>query len=83
MRLAGWPLAISLLCAVGWWLIGQFQEKPPPNCDFSCAMANIGWQDSLRLLLFAGGVLSFGMFILACLFFWVSAVVSGFREPWR
>ncbi|MEU9024201.1 hypothetical protein [Actinomadura sp. NPDC048394] len=83
LRLAGWPLTTSLLCALGWWLLGEVQEKPPPNCDFGCVMAKVGWQDYLSLLLFGGGLLAFGVFVLVCLYFWVSTVISDLQDLWR
>lgn len=79
-RVARWPLAISLVCLLTGFLIGKLQERPPPNCDFGCAMAALGWQDYLGLLLLGGGVAAFGIFVLACLFLWVSMAVSALRD---
>lgn len=82
-RVAGWPLAISLVCVLAGWLVGKLQEELPASCDFGCAMAHIGWQDYLSYLLLGGGLVAFGVFVLVCLFIWVSAAVNTLLDLWR
>ncbi|TDB80854.1 hypothetical protein E1264_33495 [Actinomadura sp. KC216] len=71
-RVGGRPLAVSLLCVLAGWLLLRLDSSPPPNCDFSCAMASIGWEYSLGLLLLGGGILASGVFILVCLILYIS-----------
>jgi hypothetical protein len=83
-RVAGWPLAASLVCLLGGGLVLWLDEDSTPyNCDFSCAMASIGWQDQLGFALIVCGVVAFLMFVLVCLAFWVFSAVDFIRDRWR
>ncbi|NEA27127.1 EscU/YscU/HrcU family type III secretion system export apparatus switch protein [Actinomadura bangladeshensis] len=70
---ARWPLAVGMVCLVGGGIVLRLDEKTPYNCDFSCAMSSIGWQDQLAFLMFA----------LVCVLFGVLSVVDFVRDRWR
>lgn len=70
---ARWPLAVGVVCLVGGGIVLRLDEKTPYNCDFSCAMSSIGWQDQLAFLMFA----------LVCALFGVLSVVDFVRDRWR
>ncbi|WP_173097623.1 hypothetical protein [Actinomadura verrucosospora] len=71
----GIPLLVSLSCVLAGFALLRFSEKPPPNCDFSCAMARVGWQDYLATLLIGiGGPLSF-VFGFVCLVLCVAKAI--------
>lgn len=82
-RVAGWPLAASLACLLGGGLVLWLDEDAPYNCDFSCAMASIGWQDQLGFALIVCGIVAFLIFVLVCLAFWVLSAVDSIRDRWR
>ncbi|QKW33762.1 hypothetical protein HUT06_06715 [Actinomadura sp. NAK00032] len=80
---ARWPFGVGVVCLVGGVLVLQLDEETPYNCDFSCAMSSIGWQDLLALLLFILGIMAFLMFAMVCVLFGVLSVVDSVRDRWR
>ena len=82
-RIGCLPLMVSLMCVLAGMLVQRLDRNLPPDCDFSCAMAELGWQDFLSLLLVGGGMAAYCVFALVCLMLWVIAAVSSLGDIWR
>ncbi|SNT61637.1 hypothetical protein SAMN05443665_10657 [Actinomadura meyerae] len=74
---------VGLTCLAGGCLVLRMDEKRPYNCDFSCAMSSIGWQDQLAFALFVLGVVALLICALVCVTHWVLSAVGIARKRRR